>query len=95
MSICNNCQRSAERSRDSFTQRERIQILSSAATMMRHLNANINSPSGDKEVCNSIITKMLLSVEPALRTVLIEQLRESAGLEIVLNKCPHGIQGIL
>lgn len=91
MSICNNCQRGGDKLKDIFTFKERVHMLTATTTMRKFLDANVNAPNEDKEVSSSIVTKLLLSFQPAVREELLQRLRESSGVGIVLKNCPHGL----
>lgn len=89
--ICESCTKIGRRAVDVFTQTERIQMLTSTATMVKFLEANPNAPHQDKVVANSIVTKLLLSFPEELRERLLQMLRTSAGVDITLKNCPHGV----
>lgn len=88
MAICKNCEESVADLRKVFTLSERILILTSACQMMKWL-MEANVPGQDRVVCDSVITKSLLTFEPAMREALIEQYKKSARFGISIGSCPH------
>lgn len=89
--ICANCEKHGKRLEETMTFKERVHMLTAAATMRKHLDANVNVPSEDKEISSSIITKLMLSFQPHAREQLLQMLRQSAGVQLTLRSCPHGL----
>lgn len=92
--ICSQCQRAGTKATETFTNRERIFLLTATATMMKFLAANPNAPADDKMVGSSVTTKLLLSLPESGRGILLQQLRQSAGIDITMGSCPHGIASL-
>lgn len=89
MAVCKDCQKASDNLLNSFTNLERIHLLSSAVVMARGLQ---NGRAEDKMVSSSVVTKLLLSFPPEARATLIEQLTRSAEVQITLGSCPHSLQ---
>ena len=93
--ICGNCTNLGKRFAEVATFKERVHLLTCIATMRKYLDANVNTPHEDKEVSSSLTTKILLSFDEGPRQQLLQMLRQSAGIEITLKSCPHGVLGVL
>ncbi len=85
--ICEDCTKTGRKSLEVFTKIERMYVLTSAAAMLRSVEN-----AGDKAVANSVVTKMLLSFDELSRHTIKKMIKESLGMEITLNSCPHGKQ---
>lgn len=94
MRICEDCKHLGEKSKESFSQTERIFLLTSVTSMMKFINASADAPHIDKLVGNSITTKLLISFPDSTRDALLKQLRTSAGIDITMKDCPHGVEVI-
>lgn len=91
MSFCADCKRAGTKTRDCFTQAERVHILASASAMARTIHhGSGRSTEMDRKVNSSVISKMLLSFPDDLRQSLLQSFREAVGLDIALHSCPHG-----
>jgi hypothetical protein len=89
--VCAQCSKASEKLKDSFTKLERVHLLAAAST----LGGIIHRGSGrakeeDRIINSSVVTKLILSLEPALRAPLLQQFREVSGAQITLDSCPHG-----
>lgn len=90
MAICKDCRNLASKSKDAFTELERIHLLASATSMHNVISASTSRASElDRKVNNSVITKLLLSLDPAKRETLLQGFQLHAGLRINSNSCPH------
>lgn len=90
MAICKDCRDLAGKSKQAFTELERIHLLAAATSMHNVITSSTSRSSEmDRKVNNSVITKLLLSIEPAKRETLLQGFQLHAGLRINSNSCPH------
>ncbi len=90
MAVCDNCSRTARKSVEVFTLKERLHILSACVAMLRSIQAGRNEPE-DLIISNSIITKMLLSLHEEGRDTILRHFRQTLNMDIKLSSCPHGL----
>lgn len=83
--ICDACTEHGKKAVGVFSNLERMYILTSCVNMLRSV-----TNEKDKVVANSVVTKMLLSYDEASRYTLQQFLRQSLGMEISVQSCPHG-----
>lgn len=94
--ICKKCTDEAEKTKLVFTRLERVHILAAATSMARHIHHGTGrSTEQDKIINNSVITKMILSLEPEIREPMMRNLREVAGIDINLKSCGHSALSVV
>ena len=91
MAVCASCSKASEILKDSFTKLERVHLIAAAASMggIIHRGSGRATPE-DKLINSSVVTKLLLSLEPQVRMPLLQQFQQITGVQIVMGSCPHG-----
>ena len=87
--ICDECAKHGKKLAESLSQSERTFLITATMLMMRGLMESPTTPSTDKVVASSVVTKLLLSFPAATAAGLLAAYRQGVGIEIKLGNCPH------